>query len=79
MLEFLGQIDRTVLELGSVHERKVWSLLSLEDLEGRKPAGAPPLDGRLRRRQKWESCAWPPFGSLGMHLCPVADTHAQAS
>lgn len=53
MLEFLGQIDWTVLELSSSHEQKVWSLLYVEDLKGRKVAGAF-LDGRLRRRWKWE-------------------------
>lgn len=46
---------------------------------GRQEAAGVPVAGRLRRRQKWERCALPLLGSLGMQLCPVAGTHAQAS
>lgn len=48
--DFSGQVGLRVLELGSVHGQNVWSLLNLEDVAGRKLAGAS-LDDRLRSRR----------------------------
>lgn len=73
----LGQTDWSVLELGSVREQEVWSLLALEDLGSRELAGVL-LAGSLRTAEV-ECHARPPCGSVGIHLCPVGGAHAQES
>ena len=46
--------------------RKIWSPLNLEDLEGRKLAGGSPPHPKwqAKERMEWERCSLPPSGSL---------------